>query len=228
MEYAESIGGRMYDVGTFYQYDYGSVYGQTVPLLLTDKADYDYGIVTSACQRLASSPTRETVTTYKTFADTPIVPGTPSIQDRPYTVTVSGNGMQLSETTYNYDQNAVAPVTPVAIAHDENNYGPNATAPRGNMTSVTRSCSPNCSSPTVQYGYDETGQVVSLTDANLNQPTTFSYSDSFASADGTPPGNTNTYLTQVTGPATNGVSHIQTFTYEYENGKCVVLYRRRQ
>jgi YD repeat-containing protein len=199
--------------GKFYQY------ANSLAILVTDEADYDYGTITTPCQRPSSTPTRETATQYQSFANTPIVPGASSIQNRPSSVTVYGNGTQLSQATYLYDKNSITPVSPAAIAHDETNYSASATSSRGNLTSVTRVCSPSCASPVVSYSYDETGQLVSTTDANSNPKTTYSYLDTYAPSDGSAPGNTNTYLTKITGPVTNGTSHIQTFSYGYDDGK---------
>jgi RHS repeat-associated protein len=68
------------------------------------------------------------------------------------------------------------------------------------------------------YSYDETGQVLSVTDPKGNPPTTYSYADNYASGDGSPSGNTNTYVKTVTRPVTNGASHITTFSYGFEDG----------
>jgi RHS repeat-associated protein len=199
--------------GDFYQY-------APITLLMTDKAEYDYGAVSSSCQRPSSStPIRETITAYQTFANSPTVPATATIMDRPSSVKVSGNGAPLSETDYAYDQNAIAGVSPAAIAHDETNYGASSTSPRGNLTSATQVCSPSCTNPVTHYSYDETGQIVSVTDPNSNPPTTYSYTDTYAGGDGSPSGNTNTYVTKITRPATNGVAHIQSYSYGFDDGK---------
>jgi hypothetical protein len=45
--------------------------------------------------------------------------------------------------------------------------------------------------------------------------TTYSYADNFASGTGTPPGQTNAYLTQITDP----LGHISKFKYAYSDGQ---------
>ena len=196
--------------GVFYQY-------QGTTNLVTDKAEYDLGAITSVCQKPSTTPIRETQTTYQSFAMTPV---NTYIQDRPSSIKIYSNGTMLSETDYTYDvYNTQNPLNSVsATHHDESNYGVASTT-RGNATSIARACSSNCSNAVTQYGYDETGQVTSVTDPNNNSPTTYSYTDSYVSSDGTPSGNTNTYVTKITGPTTNGTSHVQTFSYGFNDGK---------
>ncbi len=69
-----------------------------------------------------------------------------------------------------------------------------------------------------QIGYDETGQPVTITDANLNQ-TKLSYADNYTSDDGSPSGNTNTYLTTITRPTTNNIPHVSTYQYDFNKGE---------
>lgn len=206
--------------GIFYQYEPNPTFAVNFIQStneITDKAEYDYGLVTSACTQPSSPPTRETVTTYQSFAATPLYPASASILDRPESVKVYGDGTLMAETDYAY-QTSVTGVTPAAIAHDEVNYGFGSTFPRGNATLVTRRCFPSCSNSVTTYGYDETGQKISMMDSNGNL-TQYSYLDSYTSDDGSPTGNTNTYLTKVTNPQTNGISHIQSFRYGFNDGK---------
>ena len=210
--------------GTFYQYE-----GNTD--LKTDVAEYDYNqnvIIavkpngTSSCQRPSSpAPRRETFTSYQTFGTTPIFSNGPSILDRPFTVKVYGDGALLSETIYAYDGSSVSPVIE-AIGHDETNYAYGSSAPRGNVTSVTKKCLyGGCSADAItHYTYDETGQVISTIDPNNNPLTYYFYTDAYASGDGSVPvinnaNNTNTYLTKIIYPG----SHIVSFTYVYNDGK---------
>lgn len=195
--------------GTFYQYSGFSP-------LITDKAEYDYGAITTVCRQPTSAPMRETKTAYEQFGDSPLVPTTPIIQDRPASVTIYENGSETAQTKYGYDGASATGVA--ALNHDENIYGPGSTAPRGNLTSVTRVCLSGCSGNLVtSYTYDETGQLASAVDPNGNK-TEYSYMDAY-SADGAPPSNTNTYLTQVTEPEVNGVSHVTSYTYGWADGK---------
>jgi YD repeat-containing protein len=198
--------------GIFYQHPFGNgVYLD----LVTDKAEYDYGLVSStSCVQPSSAPTRETLTTYQSFAITPI---NTYIQDRPASVTIKDHGTVISQTNYYYT-NATTSVSS-AIAHDESHYGPSSTAPRENLASVTQSCLQSCTSPTTSYGYDETGRLISVTDPNKNTPTTYNYTDSYSSGYGTPGGNTNTYVTTVTAPTVFGSSHIDRYQYGFNNGK---------
>jgi RHS repeat-associated protein len=215
--------------GVFYQYEPGGqLNGRTMTNEAqwtdqkTDVAEYDYGLVSSNCQKPTTTPTRETVTTYQSFATTPIFPGGPSILDRPSSVRVYGNGAEISETDYGYDQTATTGVSGgalVANTHDDTNYGAGSSSPRGNTTTVTQKCIQGCSANLVTtYVYDETGQIASAKDANGNL-TTYSYADNYSSDDGSPSGNTNTYLTTVTRPSTNGISHVESFSYGFEDGK---------
>lgn len=208
--------------GVFYTYGTG---GQ-----LADKKEYDYGLITSAsvCKNWASpptgiTPTRETATTYQNFAATSIYPYAPSIFDRPSSVIVKDStGTPVAETDYAYDQTSVAPVSPAAVGHTSGiNFG--------NLTSETAKCfQVGCMNAIKTYAYDETGQVISRVDANGNaagspwgppsqHTTTYSYADAYSI--GTPPGNTNAFLTTVTHPTVNGVTTHQYFQYSYADGQ---------
>jgi RHS repeat-associated protein len=210
--------------GVFYQYEPGSqLNGVTMTDgaqwtdQKTDVAEYDYGLVSSSCQKPTTTPTRETVTSYQSFATTPLFPAGPSILDRPQSVKIYGNGTLVSETDSLYNA-TTAPVTPAAVDHDETNYSSSSPAPRGNATTVTRKCSPSCSDAVTTYSYDETGQVVSVTDPR-GYLTKYSYADNYSSDDGSPQGNTNTYLTNLTRPTTNGMAHITSYKYGFNDGK---------
>ena len=81
------------------------------------------------------------------------------------------------------------------------------------------------------YTYDETGQLVSMTDpcgnstcsdiSSTSHTTTYSYADSFTILSGssniayTPGGNTNSYLTKLT----NALGQNKAFTYDFNNGQ---------
>ena len=191
---------------------------------VTEKDDYDFG---------QSTPSRKTLTTYQAFPATALFPALPSIVNRSCKVQIAdGNGSPLAETDTYYDGGTTLcgaagtpSVTSVSnlTSHDETNYAATSTGPRGNPTKTSKLClqsAPACSSgnSTTTYAYDETGQVMSMTDARGNT-TQYSYADNYASGTGTPPGNTNAFLTQTTYPQTGGGSHIERATQGYADGK---------
>jgi RHS repeat-associated protein len=194
---------------------------------LTEIDRYDYG------QGSRGSLINKTVVTYADFVNTPIFPGQPSILDSPcQVITYDGAGHPAAETDYLYDNGTTVcgtagtpSVTGVgglpSGTHDETNYGSGSTSPRGNATQIIHKCfipgtAQNCVDATTTQTFDETGQVVSRTDPNGNPPTQYSYSDNYDSG---PASNTNTYLTKITRPSTNGISHVETFSYAYLDGQ---------
>jgi len=166
---------------------------------LQEKDDYDFG---------ASTPTRQTVTTYQSLSGTPGV-----IADKACSVVVCPGGSscstsspnKIAETDYYYDGGTTScgPLSPstaqpvaysatvVAGTHDDDNtlgFGPSSTVPRGNLTKKVSWASTGAS-PTKTYAYDTTGQVRSITDPCGNttcadmtgstHTTSFSYTDAF-------------------------------------------------
>jgi len=209
--------------GVFYQY-------QQPTTLVTDVAEYDSGLVTTPCQQPSTSPTRETVTTYKSFAATPI---NTIIQDRPQSVIVyHGNRIADSETDYLYDGSVPVPVTPAPSGHDNTHYGVGMTPARGNPTTITRKCfsgSTNCTNSVTTYTYDITGQVVTEVDACGNatcsdvagssHTTTYSYGDNYTTINGSPTQNTNAYVTKITRPQNGSTAHITQYQYDFDSGR---------
>ena len=193
--------------GTFYTYGSG---GQ-----VTDKKEYNYGLITSTtvCQNGSAAPTgitptRETVINYQTFPNTPTYPSGPSIFDLPGSiVTKDAGGNRAAETDYTYDS-PVGATTSGIVQHPG---GCNC----GNLTAEAHWLNSSGSTLTTNYTNDDTGQRLTATDPRGNQ-TTYSYADNYSS--GTPPGPTNAYLTQVTHPNT-GVAHIEKFSYAYASGE---------
>jgi RHS repeat-associated protein len=202
-----------------------------------EQDDYDFG--SSGIGLLL----RKTVTNYQQFNDTPLYPDAPSIVNRPcQVVTYDSTGTnRVAETDYFYDNGATtAPCgtagTPSVTGaggtsltgHDETNYSASSTYARGNLTQKTQWLNTGSSSPATTYAYDETGQILTMTDPNLNQ-TSYAYADSFLNTNstgfmttaGSPPSGivTNAYLTKVTYPTTNGVAHIEKFSYGYNDGE---------
>ena len=212
--------------GSFYTYGAGAV--------VTDHKEYDYGqLAASSCLNSTTAPSsptplRETSTTYQSFAATPIYTSSPSILNQPSTVITYGSGSRAAETDYSYDQYSTSSAS--ATEHDETNYGPSSTAPRGNATTSTKQCFPSCSNPVTTYKYDETGQRLSMTDpcgngtcsdmTGSSHTTTYSYTDSYTPCSGTAPpsGATNAYLTKVTYPQTGSVNHIVSYCHDYVKG----------
>ncbi len=138
-------------------------------------------------------------------------------------ITQDGAGNKVAETDLYYDgqtslatASTAAPVAGVsnAIRHDTDNYGPSSTLPRANATKVVQ-WENTGSSPTTSYTYDDAGQALSMQDPNGNT-TSYSYADKYTS--GTPSGNTDAYVTQITRPAVN-VPHIENFYYRFEDGQ---------
>ncbi|HTD23493.1 MAG TPA: RHS repeat-associated core domain-containing protein [Terriglobales bacterium] len=217
-------------------YAYSGIY-------VTDIKEYDYGQVSaSACQRSSTfpydpaapppNPTRETATTYITI-QSPLFVGSPGLGlgfGLPSTViTKDSSGNRVAETDYYYDQTATSPVT--ALGHDDTHFPAGAGVPRGNLTTEIHKCfipstGAACQDSVITHTYDETGQVLSTTDAIGNatgdvahHTTTYDYTDNFSEG-GSAPGNTNAYLTRITYPQTsNGVNHIQSYAYAYQDGQ---------
>lgn len=192
--------------------------------LLTDTYETDYG------NGSPGSVLRRKHTDYATFAVTPLGA---SIVDRPCrNITYDGGGNASAETDSLYDNGTAvcgAAGTPSVSAvsnlpsgsHDEAHYSATSTAPRGNATKVTHKCfipstTLTCSDAATANAFDETGQLVSATDPNLNV-TQYSYTDDYT--DTAPSSNTNAYLTKITHPQTNGVNHIEKFSYAFSDGQ---------
>src|SRR6185437_14245995 len=174
------------------------------------------------------------------FGATPIFPaGGSPLFDRPCKVVVENSGgSAAAETDYVYDgggtvcgtagtPSASSASTPSGT-HDETNYGPTSSTPRGNATRITRRCLSGCSTDSsTTYSYDETGQVLSTVDPCGNSTcsdmtvtvhtTTYSYTDNYSSCSGSAPpaGNTDAYLTRITNP----FGFTTSFCYGYDDGQ---------
>jgi len=192
--------------------------------ILTDEWRYDFD----------GSLLRHVHADYNSFT-TPLFPSLPSILDRPSDVIFDdGSNNKVAETDYIYDQGSVSQTS--ASGHDETNFGvglPAAGNNRGNVTTRTVKCfigSNTCSqgNPVTTYAFDETGQVVSMTDPIGNasgdaahHTTTYSYADNFT--DNGPIGS-DAYLTEIDYPSTTNISgavinHSVKFSYAYADGQ---------
>ncbi|HXJ40816.1 MAG TPA: hypothetical protein VNH18_16160, partial [Bryobacteraceae bacterium] len=210
----------------------GTTFGYGPGHVVTDKKEWDFGVLASpncsSTVQTPPTPTRETVSTYQSFAATPIYSAGPSIFDKPATVITYGNGTRLAETDFSYDQSTVGTVTNLpAGTHDETNYAAASTVPRGNATTVTKQCfqgATACTNSVSTSTFDETGQTLTKVDpcgnstcadmTGTTHTTTFSYADSF---DSPPASNTNAYLTQVTDP----LGHTHSFKYAFADGQLI-------
>ena len=202
-----------------------------------ERDDYDFG--TSGVGSLL----RKTITNYQAFNDTPLYTNAPSIVNRPcQVITYDSTGTnRVAETDNFYDNGATTTTCGTAgtpsvtgaggstlTGHDETNYSASSTYARGNLTQKTQWLNTGSSSPATTYSFDETGQILTMTDPNLNQ-TSYAYGDSFLNTNssgftttaGLPPSGmvTNSYLAKVTYPTTNGVAHIEKFSYGYNDGE---------
>jgi YD repeat-containing protein len=199
--------------------------------VVTEKDEYDFG---------QSSPTRITATSYQALAGNPVAPtGNTQFFYLPQSVIVcsgaagagnctSSSTYKVAETDYSYDQTAIAAASGLPTStHDETYYSASSSTPRGNVTTKTRWSSTE-TSPKSTYTYDETGQVLSMTEPCGNaacsdmssgggHTTTYSYSDN-PSGSNPGGGNSNAYPTKITYPAVNGVVHQESFSYNYGTG----------
>ena len=189
--------------------------GAGFPGYVQEKDDYDFGQTTA---------TRKTLYAY-------------TVGGAPCSVEVEdGSGNKIAETDSYIDggtspcasgRGATMAVSGLpAGTHDEVNYGPNGTYARGNPTTIVKWLN---TGGTVQtsYTYDETGQVLTMTDPCGNascadvsgtaHTTTYLYTDQFA--DQSLPFQTNAFPTKITYPTINGVAHSVSATYNYVDGQ---------
>jgi len=196
----------------------------------TEQDDYDFG------DNARGTLLRTVDTFYQSF-NLNFYGSNQSIADRPcQVITYDGSGTRVAETDSFYDNGStgtpcgaagtpsVTAVTGTLTGHDETNYAASKTTPRGNVTQKTQWLNTG-TSPVTTYTYDETGQVLSMTDPNQNQ-TSYSYTDSFydpgfSTTAGSPPSGTvtNAYVSRITYPVVNGVSHTKSFAYGYNDGQ---------
>ena len=195
---------------------------------VTEQDESDFYSCTGSPCTAAASPTngwlRKTLISYW-YASHPTWV-TSHIINKPFQVLVTDNvGHPFSLVQYGYDETAVTGSAGI-YNHDDTNYGPASTLPRGNLTSESHCMTLNtatavtlstaasaCSAWAVTTNaYDLAGQKASTKDPNGNV-TTFSYTDSYA--EGVKKGTTDGYVTTVTYP------NLMTdkFTYNLDSGQ---------
>jgi RHS repeat-associated protein len=178
--------------------------------------DYDFGTTTATLPACASGVPAGTVAglhlraTVTNYASSTAMAAAHVI-DEPASVIVYSDAaktIRVAETDYTYD----SPLGTVTSGVVQHSAGCNC----GNLTSRSQWLNVGGSNPTTTFTNDDTGQRLTMTDPLGNQ-TTHSYADSYSS--GTPPGPTNAFLTTVTYPPVNSVSHIEKFAYAYASGE---------
>jgi RHS repeat-associated protein len=182
----------------------------------TETDQYDFGTTSPAlapCNTVGAPPAavygsllKRTVTTYA--ASTAMA--AQHVIDKPSMVQIyDSTGTNLvAQSSYTYD----SPAGTVLSGIVQHGTGCNC----GNLTTESKWLNTTGGSLSTNFTNDNTGQRLTMTDPNLNT-TTYSYADNYSS--GTPPDPTNAFLTMVTYPQTNGVSHIEKYAYAYSSGE---------
>jgi YD repeat-containing protein len=163
-----------------------------------ERDDYDFG---------ASAPgslLRKVVTNYATFGTNHIVDKTSSV------ITYDSSGTtKVAEEDTSYDEAIPTPTSGV-VQHSGG-------CQCGNATTQSRWINSAGTTLKTTYAYDDTGQVLSVTDPRLNT-TNYSYTDSYTSG-GPTGGVSNAYVTTVTHPTTGSVNHMEEYSYAYASGE---------
>jgi hypothetical protein len=182
---------------------------------VTETDQYDFGTTAPALPSCVSGVPSGTVSgpllkkTANSYASFGV-----HIVDRAATVTTyNGSGTRVAESDAYYDQTN--------------------SANRGNLTTVTKQCfarSTVCvqGNSTTTFTYDSNGQKLTMVDPDGNagggtpsqHTTTYSYTDTYTSCGGNAPPTSpsDSLLTTITFPPTNGVSHIVNYCYDYTSG----------
>src|ERR1019366_1480534 len=173
----------------------------------TQTLEYDYGIGSKGALL------RSTSYTYQHNSNSAYLNA--NITNRVTQKTVfDGNGNQMAATQYAYDTTTITSTNNAVPQHDYSNYS-SSNAVRGNVTSVSRWLSATNSWLTTTNYYNDVGNLIQTTDPG-GHTYYLSYADNFT--DASKNGNTQGFLTSVTGPTTNGVSHIEGKQYFYYTG----------
>lgn len=202
------------------------VYDQYNNVAEKDESDFYSCATATPCTKITIPWLRKTFTSYLWSSPAPSQPEFATtytqahIVNKPSQVLVTdGSGNPASLTIYTYDETGHIGSTPTGIStHDDLNYGPGSTMPRGNLTTETRciaisgtGSSANCTSSwNTSYYYDLTGQITKkIEGANTSKaaPTSYTWS-------GVSTGN-NGYLSNVLYP--NGAS--DSYTYYTPTGQ---------
>lgn len=133
-----------------------------------------------------------------------------NITDRPTSkVVYDGAGNTLAQRSYQYDGTAVSGPTS-APGHDYTSYSVSNNV-RGNLTLLSQWRNTDGAWLNTSYTYNDLGDRLSETDPAGN-PTTYGYSDNFTDGANR---NTGAFVTQVTEPSVNGVSHVTKKQYYF-------------
>ncbi len=138
------------------------------------------------------------------------------ILDRERTAMVCDGGASFcSQITTDYDTTALSSTSasPV-IQHDYTTFS-TANTLRGNPTQISRFLNTTGGNIITTNLYNDVGNLIQSTDPNGNI-TSFSYTDNYKN--GTPAQRTSAYITQVTRPPTNGITHITRSQYYFNTG----------
>jgi RHS repeat-associated protein len=134
----------------------------------TDVSKKDYGSGAPGTTLLSDTST----TYFSSYANPPSQTSAPTalLRSLPQTVTVSDSGGQKSQTTFGYDESAMAMTCASPPQHDAN-YGTTVQTGRGNVTSVQQWLNTG-GTITSRKTYEVSGNVSTATDPKSNQTTT--------------------------------------------------------
>lgn len=165
---------------------------------VNDKKEYDWG------NGAPGALLRETKTTYLWASNSAYASPSVNLLSAPYiTIVDDGNGKQVSETWWKYDE--TTPQNEPGIVGLDGNYGGGFNL-RGNVTSENQWFNSSNSFLTTTFTYDVAGNVLSKQDPIPNRPpTTYGYGDAQ---------NTYAHVTLTT----NSLGQATTAAYDYSSG----------